>query len=314
MDRSKRTRGLFYVIIGAIFWGVGGTVSQKLFQQYFIEVGWLVTVRLLISGILLLTVQFFTRDRRQILDIWKNKNMSIKLVVFGLLGMLAVQYTYMASIKHGNAAVATLLQYLAPVFIIFYSLLLKKSVLTRKDVMTVTLAIIGCFLLLTNGSISKLSVPKPAIFWGVLAGISLAFYTLYAVSLLEKYDSLVVVGWAMIIGGFLFSFINPPWVINTSNFTFESSLYLLFVIIFGTMIAFWFYIESLQYLTPKETSCLGTLEPLAAVLTTVFWLKESFGRFQWLGTICIIIMILLMALYKESSSINKNDTINVEID
>jgi len=53
-------------------------------------------------------VQFFTRDRRQILDIWKNKNMSIKLVVFGLLGMLAVQYTYMASIKHGNAAVATL--------------------------------------------------------------------------------------------------------------------------------------------------------------------------------------------------------------
>lgn len=66
------------------------------------------TVRLLISGILLFTVQFFTRDRRQILDIWKNKNMSIKLVVFGLLGMLAVQYTYMASIKHGNAAVATL--------------------------------------------------------------------------------------------------------------------------------------------------------------------------------------------------------------
>ncbi|CDQ41561.1 hypothetical protein M948_20330 [Virgibacillus sp. CM-4] len=46
--------------------------------------------------------------------------------------------------------------------------------------------------------------------------------------------------------------------------------YLVFVIIFGTMIAFWFYIESLQSLSPKETSLLGNLEPLSAVLTTVF--------------------------------------------
>lgn len=310
MEISNRTKGFISVIIGATFWGIGGTVSQKLFQQYNVEVGWLVSVRLLISGILLLSVQSLLKDRGQIINIWKNKKMSIKLIVFGLLGMLAVQYTYMASIRYGNAAVATLLQYLAPVFIILYSVLRKKSILTRKDIMTVMLAIIGCFLLLTNGSISGLSVPKEAVFWGVLAGISLAFYTLYAVPLLENYESLVVVGWAMIIGGLVFSFVNPPWKVNIENLSIELFLYLLFVIIFGTMIAFWFYIESLQHLAPKETSCLGTLEPLAAVLTTVFWLKESFGVFQWLGTLCIIAMILLMALYKDSSENEGNNIIN----
>ncbi|AET59311.1 transporter yded [Paenibacillus terrae HPL-003] len=218
--------------------------------------------------------------------------------------MLSVQYTYMASIKTGNAAVATLLQYLAPIMIIIYLILRKHMVLTRKDLSAIFLALVGCFFLLTNGSISQLSVPKIAIVWGLLSGIALAFYTLYAIPLLKQYDSLVIVGWAMIIGGFGLSFIHPPWQIDFKNLTLETYLYLAFVIIFGTMIAFWFYIESLQSLSPKETSLLGSLEPLAAVLTTVFWLKEPFEFFQWMGVICIIALILLLAFNKKSSSNN----------
>ncbi|MBT2655562.1 EamA family transporter [Bacillus sp. ISL-18] len=298
----NRQKGIVLVITGAVFWGIGGTVAKRLFQQYQIDVDWLVTTRLLIAGFLLLTVQFFRKDRSQILGVWKTRKTAIPLLIFGLLGMLAVQYTYMASIKHGNAAVATLLQYLAPVIIIVYLIIRKQTVVSRNDLLTVSLALVGCFFLLTNGSISQLSVPTPAIVWGVLSGFALAFYTLYAIPLLKQYDSLVIVGWAMLIGGLALSFIHPPWQLDTSNLTLEAYLYLFFVIIFGTMIAFWFYIESLQSLAPKESSLLGSIEPLAAVLTTVFWLKESFGIFQWIGTACIIGMIVLLALNKESAS------------
>ncbi|MEM1505282.1 EamA family transporter [Domibacillus sp. 8LH] len=298
----NRRKGLFLVITGATFWGIGGTVAQKLFYQYAIDINWLVTIRLLIAGFLLLAVQFFRKDSSQILDVWKKKRTAVPLMIFGLMGMLAVQYTYMASIKHGNAAVATLLQYLAPVMIILYSILRKQSVFTRKDFITVSLALAGCFFLLTNGSISQLSVPILAVIWGVLSGIAFAFYTLYAVPLLKQYDSLVIVGWAMVIGGFALSFTHSPWQMDFKSLTLEAYVYLVFVIVFGTMIAFWFYIESLQSLSPKESSLFGSIEPLAAVLTTVFWLKEPFGVFQWVGAVCIIGMILLLALNKDSSS------------
>ncbi|WNF24886.1 EamA family transporter [Mesobacillus jeotgali] len=297
----NRRRGIFLVITGAIFWGIGGTVAKKLFQDYYIDVNWLVTTRLLIAGLLLLTVQFFRADRSQIFGVWKNRSSATHLLIFGLLGMLAVQYTYMASIQHGNAAVATLLQYLAPIMIIVYLILRKQTVLTRKDLVTVSLALVGCFFLLTNGSISQLSVPTPAIVWGVLSGVALAFYTLYAIPLLKQYDSLVIVGWAMIIGGFSLSLIHPPWRMDFEGLNLEAYSYLVFVIIFSTMIAFWFYIESLQSLQAKESSLLGSIEPLAAVLTTVFWLKEPFGIFQWGGTACIIGMIFLLALNKETT-------------
>lgn len=299
--KMNRRKGIFLVMTGAVFWGIGGTVAKKLFEQYAIDVNWLVTTRLLIAGVLLLAIQFFVKDRSQIFGVWKNRSHAIQLMIFGILGMLAVQYTYMASIKHGNAAVATLLQYLAPVMIIVYLILRKQTVLTRRDTVTVSLALVGCFFLLTNGSISQLSVPTSAVVWGILSGLALAFYTLYAIPLLKQYDSLVIVGWAMVIGGIALSFIHPPWQIDSSSLSLEAYLYLFFVIIFGTMIAFWFYIESLQSLLPKESSLLGSIEPLAAVLTTVFWLKESFGVFQWFGTTCILLMIVLLALNKGKS-------------
>ncbi|MBJ7570321.1 EamA family transporter [Bacillus halotolerans] len=301
MINSNRRMGLFYVITGATCWGIGGTVAKKLFQGCQIDVNWLVTIRLLTAGILLLMLQLFRKNRTQVIEVWKNKVSACQLLIFGLLGMLAVQYTYMASIQHGNAAVATLLQYLSPVIVIIYSLLRKRTALTKQDITTVLLALTGCFFLLTNGSISQLSVPAAAVIWGVLSGFAAAFYTLYAVGLLNKFDPLVVVGWAMIIGGFALSFIHPPWQMDFKSLTAEAYAYMLFVTIFGTMIAFWFYIKSLQSLSPKETSLLGSLEPLSAVVTTVVWLEEPFGFFQWIGAFCIIGITLILALNREPS-------------
>ncbi|WP_053363325.1 EamA family transporter [Bacillus sp. FJAT-27251] len=299
MDRKK---GIFLVMTGAALWGIGGTVAKKLFDEFGMDVDWLVTTRLLIAGVLLLGLKFFGKERSQIIAVWQKRNTAVHLVIFGLLGMLAVQYTYMASIQHGNAAVATLLQYTAPAMIIVYLIIRRQTEPTRRDFLTISLALAGCFFLLTNGSLAQLSVPAPAIVWGILSGVALAFYTLYAIPLLKKFDSLVIVGWAMVIGGIALSFVHPPWQMDFPALTLEGYACLFFVIVFGTMIAFWFYIESLQSLLPKESSLLGSIEPLAAVLTTVFWLKQSFGVYQWLGTACILLMILVVALGKKTTS------------
>ncbi|MGE8077495.1 DMT family transporter [Peribacillus loiseleuriae] len=300
MENQRRWVGFILVILGATFWGIGGTVAQRLFQEDSITVEWLVSIRLLIAGSLLLVLSFI-KDRKQVLKIWSDKNARIQIVIFGLLGMLAVQYTYMASIKLGNAAVATLLQYLAPVFIILYLVLAKVSKLKARDLFAVVLALSGTFLLLTNGSLAGLSVPVSSVIWGTLSGISLAFYTLYAGVLLKKWGSLNVIGWAMIIGGIGMSIIQPPWSNDSSKWSLETYFYIGFVIFFGTMIAFWFYIESLKYLKPQETTLLGSLEPLAAIITSVLWLHIPFGGYQFWGASLILFMVLYLSFFKDKS-------------
>ncbi len=185
-----------------VYGGLSGTAAQQLFQYEHVSTEWLVTIRLLISGVILLIISSFGTRKKEIFSIWKQRSDATKMILFGLFGMLAVQYTYFASIKEGNAAVATLLQYLAPIFITVY-LLFKWNVRPSKiDFISISLSLVGTFLLLTNGSVHNLAVSTPAIIWGILSGLSLAFYSLYSKELLDRWSSSVIVGWGMIIGGY----------------------------------------------------------------------------------------------------------------
>ncbi len=298
---SSRLKGILMVIIGASLWGLSGTAAQQLFQYENVSTEWLVTIRLLISGVILLFISSFGIRRKEIFGIWKQKTDAIKIILFGLLGMLAVQYTYFASIKEGNAAVATLLQYLAPIFITVY-LLFKWNIRPSKiDFLSILLSLVGTFLLLTNGSIHTLAVSTPAILWGILSGLSLAFYSLYSKELLEKWSSSVIVGWGMIIGGIGVTIIH---FISTNEFILLSTMkyvkintlpLLVFVVIFGTLIAFYLYLDSIRYLTPKETTLFGCTEPLAAIISSVLILHVPFQPFQLLGAFCVIVMVLILS-------------------
>ncbi|MCU5745282.1 DMT family transporter [Staphylococcus sp. SQ8-PEA] len=293
---KSRTWGMILVIAGATLWGVGGTMSQYLFQYERLPVGWYVSVRLLVSGILLLGISAITQGKA-IIGIWSNKYSALQIVIYAVFGMLAVQYTFMASIHYGNVTVATLLQYLGLIIIMIYLVVSKQIRFQLKELIAVILALSGSYLLLTNGSTNKLSISWLAIIWGLASSVALAFYTVYPVKLLARWGAVNVVGWAMFIGGVFLSVIYHPWEVDISLWSPKVYIFLIVTIIFGTMLAFWLYIESLNYLSPQETSLFGTIEPLTALIVSVIWLGDTFGRWQIVGVSIIIFMVCFISLY-----------------
>lgn len=294
----SRTKGFIFVILAALLWGVSGTVAQYLFHQQGFSPEWLVVVRLLVSGLLLLGLAY-RKEKQRVWSVWKNKKDSLSLILFGIFGMLAVQYTYFAAISYGNAATATVLQYIAPILVTCFLAFRAKRLPTMKEFAAVILAVLGTFLLVTKGNISSLSISGWALFWGLSSAFALAFYTLQPGKLLASWGSLIVVGWGMFIGGIGFTFVHPPW-----RFEGEWSLYaylaLIFVIILGTVVPFYCYLESLKYIGASETSLLACVEPLSAVICSVLWLGVTFGLAEWIGTLCILSTVAILSVLKKS--------------
>lgn len=291
---NQRMKGIVLVVFSSLLWGISGTVAQYLFHTPKVDPGWLVTIRLLFSGIILLAIGYRTKGN-DIWAIWKHKSDRLKVTFFGLLGMLAAQYTYFEAIDHGNAATATVLQYLAPVFVTIYVVLRSKKIPLFKDVIVIILAVLGTFFLVTHGKIDSLAISKSAFFWGVVSAIAVAFYNLYPVQLLARWGSIVVVGWGMFIGGIGCSFIHPPWQL-AGNFTLTALFAIIYIILFGTFIPFYTYTDSLRYIHPSEASLLSCVEPLSSVIVSVIWLQVHFGLFEWFGTACILSTILILSV------------------
>ena len=127
----------------------------------------------------------------------------------------------------------------------------------KIDFISIALSLVGTFLLLTNGSVHNLAVSTPAIVWGILSGLSLAFYSLYSKELLDRWSSSVIVGWGMIIGYGcndckLYYYERIHFIVNDEICKLNTLPLITFVIIFGTLIAFYLYLDSIRYLTRKK--------------------------------------------------------------
>lgn len=297
---NQTIKGAILAVSAAMLWGVSGTSAQYLFEHKNINAEWLVTMRLLISGIVLLLIGL-TKKEVRIFDIFKNRKDAIQLIMFSIFGMLAVQYTYFISILHSNAATATILQYLGPVIIAAYLSFQKKKLPDIKESIAIVLALTGTFFLVTHGSISSLSISGSALAWGIISAFALAYYTLQPVKLLHKWDATIVLGWGMLIGGSSLSLVHQPWDIGGTWDTTTYSLFA-FIIVMGTLVAFYAFMISIKCVGATVASLLACTEPLSAAFVAVIWLGIQFGNYDWLGTSLIMTTVILLTINKKEQA------------
>jgi len=260
-----------------------------------VDTGWLVTMRLLFAGAALLLISA-ARQGRQVLAVWRSDGLS--LLAFGLIGMMPVQYTYMAAINASNSAAATVLQFTAPAMVAMWLVLTRRRWPDGRELLAIALAVLGTFLLATHGRIGALSISAVALSWGVASAVAAAFNSLQPVGLLRRHGPAMVAGWGMLIGGVALSFLHAPWKVQG---VWDGRAFLLFafILVLGTLVAFYLFNTALHMIGAQKTILLTCGEPLSAAALAVWWLGVTWGAMDWLGTACILATIVLLA--KEQS-------------
>ncbi|MCC9041685.1 DMT family transporter [Myroides sp. M-43] len=297
MQLNNKFLGFASAIFAAMLWGVSGAFAQFLFREKEFNAEWLVTVRLLISGVLMLLFGIVKKNP-DITNIWKDKKYAIQLVLFSILGMLTVQYTYFVTILHSNAATATVIQYTGPVFIAIYLALRLKKWPKPIEFLAIAMAMLGTFLLVTHGDINTLNITPTALSWGIASAIALAVYTLMPVHLLDRYSPIAIIGWSMLIAGIAMSIIHPPHKLE-GIWDRDTYLAVLFIIFLGTLIPFYIFLMAIKNIGPQRASLLACAEPLSATLIAVMYFGVNFELMDYLGSLCIIATIFLLTKIKK---------------
>ena len=292
MEMAQRKKGIIMVLTGAALWGASNTGLQYLFAQKNINAEWLAALRMLLTGLVFTTIALY--QKAEIKRIWKED--LILFLKFSFLGVYLMQYPFYKAVSLSNAVTATVIQYLMPAILLVFYLHQEKRAPNKQELISVALAIGGTYLLVTKGSWTSLEISPEGLAWALASAFGMAFYTEFARRLLAKYPCSLVLGLGSLVACTLVIITTGLWSVPfTGVWDPETYLTLACVLIFGTFVAFYLYLESTRYIPASETGALAAFEPLTAFVLAVLVLHTSFGWAETVGALCIIAMVVLLA-------------------
>lgn len=299
--RSSQTSGQFVfgvllVAAAGILWGAMGTSVQHIFA---LDIGFtplgLVAFRQVTAGILFVALASLLNPRKT-WGIFKNPKLALDIFAGGVFVFLA-HYSFFESIYYSNAGTGAILLTTVPLFAAIWYAITKKEAVGRVEAACFLLAASGVLLIVTDGDFSTLKFSPMALVWGLASAIFAAAYSIQPIRAIKAVGVTPVVAWGILSGGIIASFVCPPWTVDV-RWSLDAAASFGFVVVFGTVLAFWCFMSGLKYISPVAAGLLNALEPLSAFLFSVLLLGDHLGLVQLLGIALVIGNVVLLSLAK----------------
>lgn len=287
----------FVVIAGAMWAGSGLAAEHFLMHNPHTAMDLTVFRMLATAGVIAVGLAMRESLKSDILLLYRNQKLWSGVFFYGL-GIMIMQHAYFMGIRAGNAAAATVMQYICPALVICWLSFRNKRIPGKGDCLSVVLAITGVYLLVSGGNINRLSVPAECVCYNLISATFFAFCAIYPKRLMVTLNNSFLLMFAMLLGGIAGDIIDP--VTDISAF-FEKDVFfdLFMIIICGTVIAFICYNAGLAWLSESQASVTAAVEPAISVIASYFIFGTTFGIVEMGGIFLVISAIVIPAFFKE---------------
>ena len=292
--QKKIFKGTLYSLLSGLIWGICGILGEYFFTHYQVSSGWITSMRLLLAGSLVLFLSAF-QLRFQLLDIWRNKKNYLPFFAYAILGIFSVQFFFYLCVEYSNATTATILQFISPVFILFYNRIVYQKKASITAILYVFVAMLGVFLMATKGDLSKLSMTPLALVTGLLSAVGVMFNVILPQRFARDYGFVPTVGWGMLLAGVFSNFLYPVHQI-TFQLDVTSFLICFTIAVFGTAFAFFLSMKAVLLVSPLVVSVVSASEPLSSALLSVLFLGMVLDGFLALAMILIIVPMVFLSI------------------
>lgn len=292
-----KNKGVYYALGAGISWGV----SLGIFARYMTAFGFtamqISAVRTTISAITFILFALIT-DRGafklKIKDSWI-------FLCSGFISVTLFCWCYFTATANCSLAVAGILQYTAPIWVVVLSAIVFKEPITKVKGCAMAVAILGSALVsgITEGvgNVSVLGLTA-----GVLSGIVYGLYTIFTRFAVPKYRTMTINLYTFIVASVSALLMAGPARTVTAVCAPEV---LPTAVIGGIMCAalpYYLYNKGMETLDNGKASILATIEPVIAVMVSVFFFKEPLSLAAFIGIVLILGAVLAIALQRDKPS------------
>ncbi len=223
--------------------------------------------------------------------------------LLGVIGLAGSNYFYYFAIEKTTVALAIVLQYVAPVWVLLYMLARGLQRPTALRIGGVFLAVIGCALSVGEVAgrshfpwlaISGVRFSTIGVIAAELGAVTFAFYNVYGRHLLQIYERWTVLVYSLLGASVFWLLVNPPWKIIAQHYSRGQWLFMLVFSITSMLIPFALYFTGLQHLDPTRAIVTACLEPVWAILLTAMILREFVTPVQIVGIVIVLSATLLV--------------------
>jgi len=300
-------KGTIYSLLSGLIWGICGILGEYFFSHYQVSSGWITSMRLLVAGSFVIVLSSL-KLRSQLFEIWRNRNNYLPFLAYAILGIFSVQYFFYLCVEYSNATTATILQFISPVFILFYNRIIYKKKASKSAIFYVLVAMVGVFLMATKGDLSKLSITPLALLTGLLSALGVMFNVILPQRFAKKYGFVPTVGWGMIIAGIFSNFLYPVYKISFQVDAISICICLTIAFL-GTAFAFFLSMKAVSLVSPLVVSVVSASEPLSSAILSVLFLGLVLDGYLLLAMILIIIPMIFLSI-EESKNKMKESSFN----
>ena len=218
--------------------------------------------------------------------------------LLGTLGVAVSNYFYYVAVQRTNVATAIIVQYTAPVWVLFYVVARGQQKLSLQKVVAVALAVAGIALVIgivgTPSDGRALRLDSYGLIAALLASFSFAFYNVAGHRILARYDRWRVLVWTLTAAAAFWLVVNPPWKIVAAHYAPAQWLFLFVFSMISVLGAFSLYFLGLQHLEPTRAIIASCLEPVFSIVLAALLLGEILHPIQTLGIVFVLAAIVIV--------------------
>jgi DME family drug/metabolite transporter len=223
----------------------------------------------------------------------------IRCLVLGMFGVAASNYFYYFAIQKTSVAIAIIVQYTAPVWVLLYVVARRQQKLSLQKVAAVAVAIAGIALtigIVGGKSATPLHLDRYGFLAALVASFSFAFYNVGGHHLLARYDRWRVLVWTLTSAAVFWLFVNPPWKVFAAHYAPAQWGFLFVFSMISVLGSFSLYFLGLQHLEPTRAIIASCLEPVFSILLAAALLGEGLRPVQTLGIVLVLSAIVIVQL------------------